>query len=165
VKCHAFAVVAALGCASDAAGEYPVDAVARLAPTRKDLPYVEGPIEVLGTGKPSNVQDGGPRTLAAYRVQLPDGLAPRVRLGAASCWDPSPLLVPGNLGVQELGVIQRVGDETHFFVPVRDGSGTVYVDTETTTGVTSRGGRNPQIVIAVSADGFRVLACGVLAWR
>jgi hypothetical protein len=129
-----------------------------------DVRYIQGPIEVLGTGKPSGVPDSGPRTLAAYRVQLPDGLAPRLVLmnAPSSCSNLDPVLRPGGGGaVQELGVLRRVGDETHFFLPLGDGS---YVDTETTTAFASHNGRSTQLVVAVSPNDSRVLSCGELKW-
>jgi len=163
--------------------EYPVDAVAQLAPRiggslpsptesldagplRLDLPYVVGPIEVLGTGKPSTVPDTGPRTLAAYRVQLSDDLAPRlVLMNVDTCVEIGPVMRPNGGAFQDLGLLRRVGDETHFFVPVGEGSRRIYVDTETTTAFASRTGRSPQLVIAVSPNDSRVLACGELRWR
>jgi hypothetical protein len=166
VKCHAFAVVAAAGCAAEAPSDYPVDAVALLTPLRVEPPYIAGPIEVLGTGKPSTVPDSGPRTLAAYRVQLRDDLDPMLALvNARSCADRDPLQGPDGVPFQDLGVLRRVGEETHFLVPVQEGSQIIYVDTETTVAFTSRNARSHQIVIAVSPNDLRVLACGELTWQ
>jgi hypothetical protein len=170
VKCHALAVVAAAGwvcsgCASSAPEDYPVDAVALLAPLRFDPPYVVGPIEVLGTGKPSSVPDSGPRTLAAYRVQLFDDLAPRIVVkSTGACRDHGGVLRPDGGGLQDLGVLRRVGEETHFFVPVQEDGQMIYVDTETTTILASPTGRFQQLVIAVSPIDSLVLACGELTW-
>ena len=68
---------------------------------------------------------------AAYRVQLPDGAAPWVRIvGGASCDAPDD--PPRN--VADLGKIRRVGDETHFFARHVEVAG-VFMDVDTQTAV------------------------------
>ena len=168
MKIQAFTVLAGAGCITGAQDAYPVDAVAQLAPMSPDVPRIEGPIELLGTGMPSDVAASLARTVAAYRVQLPDDLSPWVGLvSAASCTDREPLAAPDDpLAFQDLGLIRRVGEETHFFARYfRTGEPTIEVDTETAIAYASPAARFPRIVIAVTPVDLRVIACGVLTWR
>jgi hypothetical protein len=164
-------MLAAAGCvagAADAPEGYPVDAVAELAPLADESPRVAGPIEILGTGVTGSAADPGIRTVAAYRVQLPDDTAAYIAMiSAASCVDREPLTAPDDpVAEQLLGTIRRVGDETHFFVDgVQIGDRAVDVDTETASAYLSRTVRFPRIVVAVSQFDFHVIACGPLTWR
>jgi hypothetical protein len=172
VNAHAVAVLAVAGCITGSAehsrGEYPVDAVALLAPLGPEPPSIEGPIEFLGTGMPGTVVDPGARTVAAYHVRLPDDVTAFLALlDAASCADREPLTGPDDqVAVQAIGTIQRVGDETHIFTSVFAMDGHIAeVDTETSTVYAPRHARFPRIVVALSTDDLRVLACGELTWR
>jgi hypothetical protein len=168
VKIQAFTVLAGAGCITGSQEAYPVDAVAQLAPMSPDVPPIEGPIELLGTGMPSDVAAPLARTVAAYHVQLPDDLAPWLALvSAASCTDREPLTAPDDpVAFQDLGLIRRVGEETHFFVrSVRMGDRTIDVDTETAIAYASPRARFPRIVIAQMPFDPRVIACGVLTWQ
>jgi hypothetical protein len=168
VKVHALAALAAAGCITGSQAPYPVDGVAQLEPMNADAPYITGPIEVLGTGMPRNV-DPGVRTFAAYHVQLPDHFEVLVALeSAASCADREPLTAPDDpIASQLLGYIRRVGDEAHFFAPsVPIGGGYVTeVDTETTVAYASPNARFPRVVVAVAPGDSDALSCGVLTWR
>ncbi len=166
------AAVALLGCAGCLTGDlsdgYPVEAVAQLVPRDAELPAVVGPIEFLGTGMPGRLADPGARTIAAYKVQLAEGVDALVALvNAASCADREPLTSPEEpVAVQSLGMIRRVGDETHFFTPgVQLGDQVVDIDTETAIAYAPREGRFPRIVIALSNVDFLVTACGEVTWR
>jgi hypothetical protein len=168
VKVPLLAALASAGCMTGSQAPYPVDGVAQLAPINADPPYIEGPIEVLGTGMPRDVADPGLRTFAAFHVQLPADLEALVVLvSAASCADREPLIAPDDqAGSQLLGLILRVGDETHFFAPsVPVGEFVMDVDTGTATAYVSPHARFPRIVIAVALADLRVLSCGVLTWR
>lgn len=162
-------MLACAGClAGDAPDGYPVEAVAELGPLGFEPARVAGPIEFLGTGMPSRVPDAGARTIAAYRVDLADGVEALVALvNAPSCGDREPRTTPEEpVAVQTLGVIRRVGAETHFFTPqVRIGDRVVDIDTETATAYAPRDARVPRIVIALDFSDFRVIACGEVVWR
>jgi hypothetical protein len=167
VKVQLLAALAGAGCITGPQAPYPVDGVAQLEPMNADPPYITGPIEVLGTGMPSNV-DPAVRTFAAYHVQLPADLEALVLLvSAASCADREPLFAPDDqAGSQLLGLLLRVGDEAHFFAPfVPVGDHAMDVDTGTATAYVSPHARFPRIVIALALEDFRLLSCGVLTWR
>ena len=167
MKVHALAALAAAGCLTGSQAPYPVDGIAQLEPMTADPPYISGPIEVLGTGMPRNV-DPGVRTFAAYHVQLPDHVEALVALeSAASCADRAPLTAPDDpIASQLLGYIRRVGDETHFFAPsVPVGGDPMDLDTETATAYASPHARFPRIVVAVAFGDPGGLSCGVLTWR
>jgi hypothetical protein len=91
---------------------------------------IAGAIEVIGT-----TTDGGnaspyiDRTVAAYRVKLPDAAPRRVRIYD----DPSCDAPRDTLRLRaDLQDIRRVGDEAHFFARDVDIHGTRYaIDTET----------------------------------
>jgi len=166
------AAVALLGCAGCLTGDlpdgYPVEAVAQLVPLDAERPSIAGPIELLGTGMPSRGSDPGVRTIAAYNVQLADGVDAFVELvNAASCTDRELLTSPEEpVAAQLLGMIRRVGDETHFFTPgVQVGDQFVDIDTETATAHAPRDARFPRIVVALDFSGFRAVACGEVTWR
>ena len=168
MKALAIALLATAGCIATSPGEYRVDAVAELAPADAASPAIEGPIEFLATGMPSNVADAGVRTVAAYRVRLPhDVTAIAALLSAASCADRTPLFSDDDpVAVQDIGLLRRVGDETHFFAQfIQVGDRTLEADTETATVFVSRRARFPRIVIAISPVDFHLLACGPLIWR
>jgi hypothetical protein len=172
VKAQAIAVLAAAGCLTGSSGGaqdgYPVEAVAQLAPLGVEPASISGPVEFLGTGMPSTAAEPGARTIAAYHVHLADDLGALVALvNAASCTDREPLTTAEQpVAFQDLGLIRRVGDETHFFAPyVQIGDHLVDVDTGTTTAYVPRNAQLPRIVIAVSAFDLRLLACGELTWR
>jgi hypothetical protein len=172
VKAPAVAVLALAGCLTgspeDSRGEYPVDAVALLAPLSGDPPSVEGPIEFLATGMPATVVDPGARVVAAYHVRLPDDVTAFLALvNAASCTDREPLTGPDDpVAVQDIGKLQRVGDETHIFAAAFATDGQILdVDIETSTVYAPRNARFPRIVAALSTDDLRILACGELIWR
>lgn len=167
MKVHALAALAAAGCITGSQAPYPVDGIAQLEPINADPPYISGPIEVLGTGMPRNV-DPGVRTFAAYHVQLPDHVEALVALdSAASCADREPLIAPDDpIASQLLGYIRRVGDETHFFAPsVPVGGDPMDLDTETATAYASPHARFPRIVVAVPFGDSGAMSCGVLTWR
>ena len=145
------AVLAAASC--DTTPEpYRAIAIAELAPTAAATgrpttgPLAEpisGPLELLATG------DAGPppqfgdaaHVVAAYRVALPDGAAPWIRIFAAPSCD-----APGDDPpiVADLGLIRRVDGETHFFTRhVEVGGRLMDVDTQVAASllqVTSPGG-------------------------
>ena len=130
----ALALATAAGCATTP-DPYTVDAVAPLAPVATPAgadAAITGPIEILGTGSPVPGDDFM-RTFAAYKVHLVEGAAPWVRVyDAPSCdapEDPRPVIA-------DLGLIRRVGNETHFFargIQVR--GGTLDIDTGTAAGL------------------------------
>jgi hypothetical protein len=101
-------LLAASGCVSEVS-DYPVLARAELHGGD-----VTGPIEVLGT-----LRDGGEispyidRTLAAYRVKLPDAAPRRVVIYDQAWCDPPADEPPVRADLDE---IRKVGDESHFFV-------------------------------------------------
>lgn len=168
MKLHALAALTAAGCIADSQAPYPVDAVAQLELLEAGPPYITGPIEVLGTGMPEDIETPGVRTFAAYHVQLPNNLAVLLVIDSAvSCTDREPLIAPDDpVPTQLLGVIRRVGDETHFFTPITVDGYSTEVDTGTTTAFASPHARFPRIVIAVVAEyDPPVRACGVLSWR
>jgi hypothetical protein len=171
VKRRALAVLAIPGCVTGADGPprgYPVDAVAALAPLDDAAALVDGPIEVLGTGMPDDAPVPALRTVAAYHVRLASDVSPFIgMLSAASCRDRDLLTAPDDpVPVQDLGVLRRVGDETHFFaVSVPVGDRTVDIDTGTTTAFASRTARFPRIIVALDPYDLRVLACGELIWQ
>ena len=106
------------------------------------------------------------RTFAAYHVQLPENFAPWVLLAnTASCADlESPTPPDPSIPSQVLGVIHRVGDETHFLTlagPV--GGYIIEVDTETVTAFFSP--QLPWVAFVLGPSELGVLACGVLTWR
>ena len=117
MKLHALALVvsatAAAGCATTP-DPYSVDAAAQLAPVATPAGAeagITGPIEILGFALPFPDGDYS-RTFAAYKVDLPEGAAPWVRIyTAASCDTPPDQAVV----FADLGAIRRVGDQTHFF--------------------------------------------------
>jgi hypothetical protein len=117
----------ALGASCVAAEPYPVVAAAELHGDP-----VHGPLEVLGTGSrlqaEDDLRDG--RTLAAYRVVLPDFTPRRVRIYKLDRCDPDLRGVPVLADLEE---IRRVGGDTHFIATsiVVDGH-LAEVDTETT---------------------------------
>jgi hypothetical protein len=110
------AVLACTGCATDSE-PYPVAAVANLEPIAA---RITGPIEVIGVlHAPS---DSSARTLAAYRVRLPDLVPRRVRIFQMNVcdMDTAPVGPDGTrqlIEVADLQEIRRVGVETHFFAP------------------------------------------------
>ena len=172
MKVPTVAVLACTGCLTGTPGDpsdgYPVEAIALLAPVGAEPPSVDGPIELLGTGIPGSVADVGARTIAAYHVHLAEGVDAFIELvNAASCTDREPLTSAEQpVAAQLLGLIRRVGDETHFFTPyVQIGDHAVDIDTETATAYAPRNARFPRIVLAISALDFHVLACGELTWR
>jgi hypothetical protein len=167
VKLAALAALAAAGCITGSQAPYPVDAVAQLAPLAADPPYIAGPIEVLGTGMPEDVESPGVRTFAAYHVQLPEGITALIAMeSAASCADRKPLTAPDDpLASQLLGSIRRVGDEAHFFTQIPVGEYVMDVDTETATAFASPHARFPRIVIAVVPGDDSARSCGVLTWH
>lgn len=129
MKRAGLALLAAAGCAATP-DPYAVDAVARLAPVAGASVAITGDIEVLAPATPFHTEDFQ-RTLIAYKVALPDGAAPWVRiLRTASC-DPAqsrPALFA------DAGAIRRVGDQAHFFArDVLIGGGTRDVDINTVT--------------------------------
>lgn len=168
MKRHALVALTAAGCITGSQAPYPVDAVAQLAPLEVGPPYITGPIEVLGTGMPEDVETPGVRTFAAYHVQLPDNVTTLLVIeSAASCTDREPLMAPDDpIPSQLLGFIRRVGDETHFFTPITvDGSYTE-VDTGTATAFASPHARFPRVVVAVVLEyDPPERSCGVLTWR
>jgi hypothetical protein len=127
-------VLAFAGCVTDSE-PYPVTAVANLAPMGSEAAaQIEGPIEILGT--PSH--DFSQRTLAAYRVHLPDAAPRRVRIYNLDVCDPNAPPppdtgpVPEQLVIADLQQIRRVGDEAHFFMPgVRVAGRRLDIDTQT----------------------------------
>jgi hypothetical protein len=172
VKPLAVALLAAAGCLTGTPGDpsdgYPVEAVALLAPLGSEPPSVDGPIEFLGTGMPGSVADAGARTIAAYHVHLAEGVDAFVELvNAASCTDREPLTSAEQpVAAQVLGLIRRVGDETHFFTPyVQIGDQIRDIDTETATAYAPRNAQFPRILLAISSFDFHLLACGELTWR
>ena len=168
MKLPALAALTAAGCLTSSQAPYPVDAVAQLAPLEAGPPYISGPIEVLGTGMPEDVETPGVRTFAAYHVQLPDNLTVLLVIdSAASCTDREPLTAPDDpIASQLLGYIHRVGDETHFFAPsVPVGGDPMDLDTETATAYASPHARFPRIVVAVAFGDSGAMSCGVLMWR
>jgi hypothetical protein len=69
-------------------------------------------------------------------------------------------------GLEDRGTIRRVGDETHIFASVFSSDGQIVsVDTETSTVYAPRNARFPRIVVALSMDDLRALACGELIWQ
>lgn len=168
MKRHALAALTAAGCVADSQAPYPVDAVAQLAPLEAAPPYITGPIEILGTGMPGDVASSGVRTFAAYHVELPDRLEALIVLeSAVSCADREPLTAPDDpVASQLIGVIRRVGDETHFFTPTPVGDYYREVDTGTATAFASPHARFPRIVVAaIPGADAPVRSCGVLTWR
>jgi hypothetical protein len=145
---------------------YPVVAVAHLQSLGS---RIEGPVEVLGTSSPIPERDISSRTLAAYRVYLPDLEPRRARIyDAPGCDEPAeePRIVA------DLQQIQRVGEEAHFFaldIPVGDRE--VVVDTGTIAALVSMDPTSDDYVIGKLAvvqaldreDGApgAWLACGV----
>lgn len=115
-------ILACAACVTDAE-PYPVAAVANLAPMGAEI---TGPIEVLGVVRtpPNSYQ----RTLAAYRVHLPDLAPRRVRIFQMTVCDMDAVPV-GRDGMKhlielaDLQEIRRVGDQTHFFAPGIDVAG------------------------------------------
>jgi hypothetical protein len=127
VKSAGLALLAAAGCTTTP-DPYAVDAVARLAPVAGAGVVITGDIEVLAPATPIATFDSA-RTLVAYKVALPGGAAPWVRiLRTASC-DPDqsrPALFA------DVGALRRVGDQTHFFArDILIGDGTRDVDINT----------------------------------
>jgi len=167
VKLPALAALTAAGCLTSSQAPYPVDAVAQLAPLEAGPPYISGPIEVLGTGMPEDVETPGVRTFAAYHVQLPDNLTVLLVIdSAASCTDREPLMAPDDpVPSQFLGIVRRVGDETHFFTQIPVDGYYTEVDTETATAFASPHARFPRIVVAVAFGDSGAMSCGVLMWR
>lgn len=121
----AMLAVIVAGCAASAE-PYRVDAVADLVALRPEGAGIAGPLEMLGPGAPAGATF---RTIAAYRVQLPAGAAPWIRLYATlSCDGPD----DRSRVFDDLGLIRRVGDETHFFArDVQVGGRTIDVDIQT----------------------------------
>ena len=122
---------AAVGACAPADEAYPVIAAAELTAIADDI---AGPIEILGSNLPGTEPiDVEFRTLAAYRVHLPD-LRPRhvVIYSASSCDTPHDQA----LLFADLQVIRKVGEETHFFAedilvkgrPTEIDIGTVHVE-------------------------------------
>ena len=157
----------AVGCAVSPE-PYPIVAVAELAPSPAAGGAADGEItgaiDVLGTGLPPGI--GGDldfvRTVAAYRVRLPDGAAPWVRLYTApSCEVAEDEALPE----QDLGAIRRVGDEPHFVTrDVRFGGRPVELDTGTAVAYVSLAPAPVQylfdmivVVLAPSDDGRTVV--------
>jgi hypothetical protein len=145
---------------------YPVVAVADLRPLGA---RITGPVEVLGTSSPIPERDIASRTLAAYRVDLPDLAPRRARIyDAPGCDEP----VGEPHIVADLQQIRRVGEEAHFFVldiPVGDRE--LVVDTGTIAAAISMDPTRDNYVIGKIAvvqaldreDGTpgEWLACGV----
>jgi len=160
-------LIACAGCMT-ASEPYPVVAVAALTGGASGI---TGSLEILGanSGK-SNATEFDRRTLAAYRVRLPDSAPRRVRLyDARACDATEPLEL-----LADLQLIRRVGDETHFFaqsVLVRGER--LDVDTETAQAFVSLVPDTPSYVIGKIAvvqaldrdDGSpgAWLACGAFA--
>jgi len=110
------------------ANDYPVVAVAEL---QSPDSTITGRLELLG----GIADDVTARTLAAYRVRLPDAAPRRVRLyynvdnlGTHTCdSNPEELQL-----ISDLQTIQRAGDETHFVIAnVRVGDHVSDIDVET----------------------------------
>jgi hypothetical protein len=131
VAWSALAIVMVAGC-TVSQSPYAVEAVAQLAPVGMPEVRITGPIEILGTGTPGMDVDFV-RTIAAYRVQLPDGAAPWVRLYTAASCDPE----PAPMLYEHLGTIRRVGDEAHFISTDVIGDRTVDIDVQTVTAAVS----------------------------
>lgn len=168
MKRHALAALTAAGCLTGSQAPYPVDAVAQLAPLEAGPPYLTGPIEVLGTGMPEDIETPGLRTFAAYHMQMPDNLTALLVIeSAASCTDRTLLMSPDDpVPSQLLGTIRRVGDETHFFTPITVDGYYTEVDTETATAFASPHARFPRVVVAVALGSDPPeRSCGVLTWR
>ena len=166
MRIQVLALLITTGCITDPREDYPVDAVARLAPVDSP-PWVTGQIELLGRGMPIDIESGTERTVAAYRVHVSDDLAHAVSLlSAASCIEP-PTGPPDRFPFQYLGTIRDLGNGAHFFTPdVRVGDTIIDVDTETASAYASRSDQNQRIIIVSEAvDGGAPLACGVLRWR
>jgi hypothetical protein len=105
-------LLAALACAGCASGTQPVpvEAAAPLMPIAEDI---TGSIELLGDDSAAaETGDFELRSLAAYRVRLPDALPRRVLI-----YDASSCEVPAERPrvIADLQRIRRVGNETHFF--------------------------------------------------
>ena len=99
----------ATGCASGAQ-PVPVAAAAPLMPIAEDI---TGPIELLGDNSAApDTDDFQLRSLAAYRVRLPDSTPRRVLIYDASSCD-APMEPPRVIA--DLQTIRKVGNETHFF--------------------------------------------------
>lgn len=102
-------LLAAAGCVSSPV-EYHVISTAQLEPLGS---AVSGPLEMIGMSKDARELLYYERTLAAYRVSLPDDAPRRVRIyDATSCSGPRDELEL----IVDLQSIQRFGDETHFVI-------------------------------------------------
>jgi hypothetical protein len=126
----AIAALALAGCAATPA-TYSVVAIGELGSADG---AISGPLEILGANSllyPEE-EEALPRSVAAFRVTLPDDRPRRVLLySARSCAeleDPAATPAP----VDDLQLIRRVGGETHFFADVagRDGAA-VELDVQT----------------------------------
>jgi hypothetical protein len=123
----ALVLALALGACAPAAEPYPVISAAELTAIAQDI---TGPIEILGSNVDGDeTTDFQLRTLAAYRVHLPDA-APRhaVIYHATSCEVPDtrPFVFA------DLQTIRTVGNETHFFADdILVNGRRIDVDTET----------------------------------
>lgn len=118
----------AAGCQTTAE-PYEVMAAANLAGTAG----IEGPLEVLGVGRPASMFHLE-HTVVAYDVRLPDEAPRRLRLFNPGSCDTPPDEV---MLIEDLGTIRRVGDEVHFFVPTVIDGRRIEVDTIVATALMS----------------------------
>jgi hypothetical protein len=128
----ALATVAALGGCTITDDRYSVDAFAELQPLGAAVPQITGRLEVLSAAQRDDGFNGNAgHAIAAYHVQLPADAAPWIRLWAAPSCDTPPEQA---MLFQDLGLIRRVGDSTHFFDrDVEIGGHTVDIDIGTAT--------------------------------
>jgi hypothetical protein len=119
-------LIACAGCLipSEPSQPYAVIAVADLAGIGSDI---AGPIEILGANSGSEATKFDLRTLAAYRVRLPDSSPRRARIYDVGSCDVPTVSPPPEDGcgripcpehppvLADLQKVQRVGNETHFF--------------------------------------------------
>ncbi|HEX8108234.1 MAG TPA: hypothetical protein VF516_10930 [Kofleriaceae bacterium] len=131
------AVMLVAGCATTP-DPYAVGAIAPLQPVGTPAGAeagIDGPIEVLGSPAYGRSFQ---QTFAAYKVHVPEGAAPWVRVYRT----PSCTPVPESPALfDDLGAIRRVGGETHFFAPGVQVAGRI-VDIDTRT-VTAPGSLDP----------------------